>query len=68
MGKVGGGEGREEALWATGRPEDFSPRKEGAIEVFRQDVPRLTDHAGFQERPTGVTDKQAVQYKPPSHS
>ena len=61
MGKVGGGEGREGALWATGRPEDFSPRKEGAIEVSRQDVPRLTDHAGFQERPTGVTLRQTVQ-------
>lgn len=53
MARVGGGEGREGALWAMGRPEIFSPRKEGAMEGSRWDVPRLTDHAGFQERPAG---------------
>lgn len=47
MARVGGGEGREGALWATGRPEIFSPRKEGAMEGSRQDVPRLTRPCWF---------------------
>lgn len=67
-GRVGGSEGREGSLWAMGRPEIFSPRKEGAMEGSRQDAPGLTHHAGFQERPAGGDPQADGTSLPPTPS